>query len=123
MWESSDRDPNYGDVNVGKSTLIEKLSLLEKLNGEAASAYGQAIECIEEADIRRQLSAFRLDHDRHVTRLALLIARLGSGSSCPKRKVSIALKELTSVEAGVDTKLALISLLENADLLMRRYQE
>jgi hypothetical protein len=62
--------------------IARRLSTLVQLDIDAAHAYGRAIAAVEPPAIRRELEAFRDDHERHIKDLSAEVRRLG-GSPPP----------------------------------------
>ena len=60
-------------TNEDRSALVAGLNDLLKLDHDAVQAYGVAIGALHNADYRRQLEAFRADHERHISELSQLI--------------------------------------------------
>ncbi|MGN6110227.1 MAG: DUF2383 domain-containing protein [Kofleriaceae bacterium] len=57
--------------------IIDRLNDLVQLDYDAVHAYAQAIEQIDDLDALDDLQTFRLDHERHIADLGLLIHALG----------------------------------------------
>jgi rubrerythrin len=55
------------------TALVSELNDLLKLDHDAVQAYTLAIRLLENADYKRQLEAFRADHQRHIDELTQLI--------------------------------------------------
>lgn len=53
--------------------LIEKLNDLIQLDFDAIVSYNHAIEHCDEAQVRRDLESFKVDHQRHITDLGRVI--------------------------------------------------
>jgi rubrerythrin len=53
--------------------LVAELNDMLKLDHDAVQAYGIAIGAVDSADYRKQLEAFRADHERHIDELSQLI--------------------------------------------------
>jgi rubrerythrin len=60
-------------TEVNTRGLVAELNDLLKLDHDAVQAYGIAIGAASRTEYRRQLEAFRADHERHITELSQLI--------------------------------------------------
>jgi rubrerythrin len=56
-----------------RSAIVAELNDLLKLDHDAVQAYGIAIGALQSSEYRRQLEAFRADHERHITELSQLL--------------------------------------------------
>ncbi len=57
--------------------IIKDLSSLVQLDIDAIHAYEQAIEKVDVSEVRKKLTTFMSDHERHVTDLSRCIRELG----------------------------------------------
>lgn len=103
---------------------IDKMGDLLKLDVDAANAYDEAIEKIEEQEIRSQLGKFRDDHRRHVTELTTLIRSMGVEPPEPERDFKGMLIEgMTSLRSAMGTDSALKAMRMNEQLTNRTYED
>lgn len=103
---------------------LGKLGDLLKLDVDAANAYDEAIEKIDEQDVRTQLGKFRDDHRRHVSDLTGLIRDMGGEAPTPSRDFKGALIEgMTSLRSAMGTDSALKAMRTNEQLTNRTYED
>jgi rubrerythrin len=102
--------------------IAAELTALVQLDVDAVLAYDRAIAAIGEGAVARDLSAFKLDHQRHV--LELSQALLGMGVSPPEvspdLKGSI-LGSVTGLRARLGTEQALRAMRSNEQLTTSSY--
>jgi hypothetical protein len=102
--------------------IAAELTALVQLDVDAVLAYDRAIAAIGEGALARELSAFKLDHQRHV--LELSQALLGMGVSppevAPDLKGSI-LGSVTGLRARLGTEQALRAMRSNEQLTTSSY--
>jgi len=103
--------------------IINKLTNIVQLDIDAILAYNQAIENIEQDDIRQSLVAFRADHDRHVTDLSRVIERLGGTPPSFERDFKgFFIEGMTAITSKVGTRSALTSMFGNEMLTNSVYR-
>lgn len=103
---------------------VETLSALIQLDIDAASAYGQAIDNIEPAEIHRQMVRFRGDHERHIVELSELVRQLGGNP--PERRRDIKgffIEGMTMIRSMSGTVGALKAMRTNERLTHRLYEK
>ena len=108
---------------MDRDDAIEKLGDLMQLDVDAVRAYDEAIEKIDEEDIRLQLGKYRDDHHRHVSELTSLINDMGGEAPEPKPDVKGKLIEgMTSLRSAMGTDAALKAMRMNEQLTNRTYE-
>lgn len=109
---------------MDRDDAVEKLGDLLKLDVDAARAYDEAIEKIDEQDIRMQLGKYRDDHHRHVSELTTLIRGMGGEAPEPDPDMKGKLIEgLTALRSGMGTDSALKAMRMNEQLTNRTYEK
>jgi bacterioferritin (cytochrome b1) len=102
----------------------EKLSSLMYLDFDAARAYEQAIQEIDDSIIRERMVEFLNDHERHVTDIRSRIGMLGETPPEPARDVKgFFLEGWTAIRSMSGTEGALKVMKSNEELTSRRYSE
>ncbi len=97
---------------------------LIQLDIDAAEAYQQAIEKIDDESIRETIERFQGDHERHVESLSGELTKLGGEP--PERQADIQgklLSGMTSLRSITGTSGALSAMQTNEELTNRRYRE
>lgn len=103
---------------------LENLGDLLKLDVDAARAYDEAIEKIDEQDIRMQLGEYRDDHHRHVSELTTIISSLGGEPPEPDQDMKGKLIEgMTSLRSSMGTDSALKAMRMNEQMTNRTYEK
>lgn len=108
---------------MDRDDAIDKLGDLLKLDVDAARAYDEAIEKIDEEDIRLQLGKYRDDHHRHVSEITALINDMGGQAPEPDQDFKGKLIEgVTALRSGMGTDSALKAMRMNEQLTNRTYE-
>ncbi len=103
---------------------IKSLLDLVQLDLDAILAYNQALDNIEEEDIRTALAGFREDHSRHVKNLSNLIVSLGGTPPDLKPDVKgFFLEGMTAVASDFGIRGALLAMAGNEVLTTSKYRE
>lgn len=103
---------------------IDKLGDLMQLDVDAANAYDEAIEKIDEQAIRMQLGQFRDDHHRHVAELSTVITGMGGTPPKPSKDLKGRLIEgMTSLRSSMGTDSALKAMRQNEKMTNRTYEK
>lgn len=103
---------------------ISTLKSLVQLDYDAVLAYNQALDHIELADVHTQISAFRDDHERHITDLSKLLR--DEGEAAPERSRDLKgffIEGFTAVRSVTGTEGALRAMKTNEELTNRRYEQ
>ncbi len=107
-----------------KENAIETLKSLMQLDIDAVHAYTQAIENIEHRAVREQLTAFRGDHERHVTDLSQCIRRLGGDPPERQRDFKgFLIQGFTAIRSLTGTEGALKAMKSNEQTTNKHYRE
>src|SRR5215475_8737245 len=77
--------------------LIEELSDLIRFDHDAIGAYDEAIEKIDQTEIRTQLQQFRADHERHVVELSAIVRQHGGSPPVKPGARGIIRKTMTKI--------------------------
>jgi uncharacterized protein (TIGR02284 family) len=102
----------------------DKLNSLIRLDADAVNAYTQAINRIEEPDIRKQLESYRDDHKAHIDSLTEIIENLGEQPVEPTKDLKGFLIEgFTKIRSMGGTPAALQAMENNEKLTNRKYAE
>lgn len=102
----------------------KKLSKLMQLDVDAVRAYDQAIQNIDVATVRDNLSTFKSDHERHIEDLSAAIRR--NGGTPPERKPDVKgffIEGFTSIRSKSGTEGALKAMQGNEKLTNKTYQD
>lgn len=103
--------------------VLENLGDLLKLDVDAARAYDEAIEKIDEMEIRTQLGKYRDDHHRHVSELTTIIRSMGGEPPEPNPDMKGRLIEgMTALRSSMGTDSALKAMRMNEQLTNRTYE-
>lgn len=109
---------------MDRDDAIDKLGDLMKLDVDAIQAYDEAIEKIDEEDVRLQLGKYRDDHHRHVSELSMLIRDMGGEPPTPSPDMKGKLIEgMTSLRSSIGTDSALKAMRMNEQLTNREYEK
>jgi uncharacterized protein (TIGR02284 family) len=90
------------------TSMLDKLNALIQLDIDAACAYDEAIQRIEEKDIAATLQTCRGDHQRHIDDLSEIVTN--NGGQAPKRSPDLKgllLQGLTALRSATGTEGAL----------------
>lgn len=102
----------------------EKLSSLMYLDFDAARAYEQAIQEIDDSIIRERMVEFLNDHERHITDIRSMIGMLGETPPEPSRDVKgFFLEGWAAIRSMSGTEGALKVMKSNEELTNRRYND
>lgn len=113
----------YGS-GVGRdvSEMVDKLGDLMRLDVDAVEAYNEAIEKIENSQLRSKLSEYRDDHQRHVRDLIVCIERLGHQAPEPKPDLKGKLIEgMTSLRSSMGDEQAMKAMHQNEEITNKAY--
>ena len=103
---------------------LDTLKALMQLDIDAVHAYTQAIESIQHDGVRERLTAFRTDHERHITDLSDCIIRLGGQPPQRKRDFKGFLIEgFTAMRSLTGTEGALKAMRSNEKTTNQHYRE
>lgn len=104
--------------------LLKQLEDLSQLDIDAVHAYTSAIERIDLPDVKERLTAFRGDHERHITDLAPLIERMGG--TPPKQTPDFKgfmIQGFTAVKSMLGNESALKAMKSNEELTNKTYDD
>jgi uncharacterized protein (TIGR02284 family) len=117
-------DRYEGNVDRGISEVADDLGDLLKLDVDAVQAYNEAIEKIEAKEVRARLSAYRDDHERHVTELTEAIRGLGQEPPSPSPDIKGKLIEgMTALRGSMGDDQALKAMRQNEQITNKAYEE
>jgi rubrerythrin len=103
---------------------IDTLLDLLQLDGDAIQLYDQALEHVDDFDVRTDLEAFRADHERHVGDLTKLVFDLGG--DVPPANLDLKgelLRALTELRSATGTRGALKAMRMNERITNRAYEK
>lgn len=103
---------------------IHTLLDLIQLDGDAIQLYDQALEHVDDPDVRVDLESFRADHERHVGDLTKIVFDLGG--DVPPANLDLKgeiLRVLTEMRSASGTKGALKAMRMNERLTNRAYEK
>lgn len=109
---------------MNKEELINRLNAIVQLDIDAYHAYEQAIEAIDELEIRTKLELYRDDHHRHVTELSRAIRQLGGEPpEFTKDLKGEFIEGITKVQSMMGTQSALKAMETNEKLTNKTYAQ
>jgi hypothetical protein len=102
--------------------IASELNALAQLDVDAILAYDRAIAAIGEGAIARELSSFKLDHERHVLEISQALLGMGGNAPAvsPDLKGSI-LGAMTGLRSRLGTEQALQAMRANEQLTTSSY--
>jgi len=103
--------------------VVHKLNELLMLDNDAVRAYGSAIERLTLPFVKERLSAFRADHQRHITELNDCIRRLGAE---PKDRPDFKgpfIQAMTALRSMAGNEQAIKAMKGNEELTNKKYSE
>lgn len=104
--------------------IINKLESLFHLDVDAIHNYNRAIEAVNEETIRRDLSSFRDDHERHTRDLSAKIREIGGQTPEFSRDVKgLFLEGLTALQSLGGTEGALKAVRQGEKVTNSKYQD
>jgi rubrerythrin len=77
---------------MAEENLIENLMSLAQVDRDATGVYDEALEHVQDEDLKRAFHGFRDEHERHVTVLAAAIKKRGgptASEECFKKGASL----------------------------------
>lgn len=102
--------------------IVDYLVQLIHLDIDAVRAYGQAIENVDDAEVKRNLEGFRKDHERHVKDLSALVRKYGGTPPNRPDAKGFLLEGFTAIRSMTGTQGALAAMRRNEQLTTSRYQ-
>lgn len=104
--------------------IAKKISSLAQLDIDAVHAYKEAIEKVEDLQVRENLARYREDHERHISELSAEIRRLGETPPdfSPDFK-GFLIQGFTSLRSMTGTQGALNAMHTNEKLTNKTYKE
>lgn len=105
-------------------SLVDILNQLIQLDYDASLAYTRAIAGVDaqDGDIKRQLEAFRADHERHILELSDVVNVIGGKPSVKGRDFKgLVIEGMTAAQAMLGTDGALVAMRTNEELTNRAY--
>ena len=104
--------------------LVKHLENLTQLDIDAVHAYTSAIEHIDLPDVKQQLTAFRSDHERHISNLSPFVERMGGKvpTRTPDFKGFI-IQGFTAVRSMLGNEGALKAMKGNEELTIKTYEK
>jgi rubrerythrin len=104
--------------------IVDHLNELRQLDYDAVQTYEVAIGAVDDLDVQEDLTAFKRDHERHITDLDRVIAAHGGSPKELSRDVKgVLLEGLTKLRSVTGTHGALKAMRMNEQLTNRRYDE
>lgn len=104
--------------------ILEKLNDLMHLDVDAVRAYEEAIDKIDNAEVKNQLSIYRADHERHVQELRRLVTGLGGEAEEAKPDLrGVLIEGMTKLRSSMGDEQALKAMHQNEELTNKRYRE
>lgn len=100
---------------MNKHQMIEHLSALLHLEVHAVEAYDEGLDALRDETQRSRLTAFRADHERHVTDLAELIREMGEEIPQPSPEVEAELADVLAFLARNDDAASALSGLQEVE--------
>jgi uncharacterized protein (TIGR02284 family) len=100
---------------------ITTLNELIYLDVDAVSAYRQAIDACEVAEVKSQLITFKGDHERHVTELEGLVRSLGGEPASGRDLKGFFIEGFTAIMSRGDRS-ALLAMRANEEITTRKYE-
>ncbi len=103
--------------------IVKRLTSLVQLDIDAVHAYKEAMEKIENLQIREHLAMFRQDHERHIADFSTWIRQLGG--TPPEFSLDFKgylIKSFTSLRSVTGTKGALNAMHTNEKLTSKEYE-
>lgn len=111
------------DTDRDVREMADELGDLLHLDVDAVQAYNEAIERIEEHEIRTKLSTYRDDHQRHVAELTDAIRTMGQEPPAPKPDLKGMLIEgMTALRSAMGTDQALKAMRQNETITNKAYE-
>ncbi|MBI3542897.1 MAG: DUF2383 domain-containing protein [Deltaproteobacteria bacterium] len=107
-----------------RNDLVSCLESLAKLDVDAVHAYTSAIERIDIPDVKQRLTAFRVDHERHISELSVFIERLGG--TAPTRTPDLKgflIQGFTAIRSMMGNEEAIKAMQSNEELTNKHYAE
>lgn len=102
----------------------QRLGSLAKVDIDAVSAYTQAIERIQELEVRSALTQFREDHERHIEELFDIITSFGEEPPSRSRDFKGFLIEgFTAIRSSLSDENALKAMHSNEKITNKKYDE
>src|SRR4051812_42483132 len=107
-----------------KADIVDNLKSLIQLDIDAVFAYGQAIDKIEEQQIRDELKRFQAQHEHHITALSAKVRELGGEPPERSRDFKGFLIEgFTAMRSLTGTKGALNAMETNEKITNKTYEK
>ncbi len=108
-----------------QDNIVDELNKLIQLDFDASKTYEQALEHTEDDEqVREDLTAFRLDHLRHISDLQNVIRGLGGEPKDPGRDVKgVLLEGMTKLRSVTGLKGALKAMRMNEQLTNKTYDK
>ncbi len=104
--------------------IVKALNELVQLDYDATKTYEQALEHVDDPEVRADLAAFREDHLRHITELSAAVRDLGGEPIDPQRDVKgFVLESMTRLRSASGTAGALKAMRLNEKLTNRSYDK
>ena len=100
---------------------IATLNDLIHLDIDAVQAYRQALDACEVAEVKSQLTAFKADHERHVTELETTVRCLGGEPASGRDLKGFFIEGFTAIMSRGDRS-ALLAMRANEEITTRKYE-
>lgn len=116
-------DTEYMGSERDVRDMAEKLEDVLQVDVDAVEAYNEAIEKVESQEIRTRLSAFRDDHQRHISELSEAIRSMGMER--PEREKGVKgtlLEGMTALRSAMGDEQALKAMRQNEVITNRAYE-
>jgi uncharacterized protein (TIGR02284 family) len=109
------------DQVLTKDRIVAELNELLRTDIDAVGAYETAIAAIPEAEVKRELTNFKADHERHITDLRSIIERNGGKPVVKADFKGMLQKGFTKVAGLVGTEATLRAMLQNEKVTNQMY--
>lgn len=103
--------------------LIDRMNDLVMLDHDAVEAYQQAIDRIDNAEAKTNLTKFQADHKRHIQDLSRLIGAYGGKAKERGDAKGFFIKGMTALRSMAGDEQALKAMRSNEKLTNEKYQE
>lgn len=107
---------------MNTNDIVKELNDLIQLDVDAIHAYEQAIDNTTDTMVKQELTAFKGDHQRHVTEISAEVRRLGGTPTEFKKDFKgFLIQGFTSIRSATGTEGALKAMQSNEKLTNRNY--
>jgi uncharacterized protein (TIGR02284 family) len=110
-------------MTLSTKEILEECNDLIRFDHDAIGAYDEAIDGINEMNVKDPLLRFRGDHERHVLDLSAVVRRLGGEPPERPGFRGIVRKTMTKVAGLGGTEMILKAMRSNEEVLNKQYGE